>query len=263
MPFTLSHPAAVVPLARRGWCLSALVVGSMAPDFQYFMHLSTDERYSHTVPGVFLFCVPTGLIVLWMFHRLLKFPLIALLPAYHQQRLLPIARGFRFGPPRQCLSIIACLIVGAFSHLLWDSFTHANSPIVKHYAFLQTPLMHLPHSSLRLYALLQYMSSVGGALALICWYCAWLREAPGEPLPERVQLAPHVKVRLLVGMAVCTTVLGITWGLHDTPAVAGLLWIRRFVRYSVIASITSIYVELVLFSLYWHFVKQRRSDRWM
>ena len=38
MPLTIAHPAAVIPFARvrRGWAVpSALVIGSVAPDFAY------------------------------------------------------------------------------------------------------------------------------------------------------------------------------------------------------------------------------------
>ena len=50
MPFTLSHPAAVVPLTRRGLVLSALVVGSMTIDiaelliFSAFWQILTPGR---------------------------------------------------------------------------------------------------------------------------------------------------------------------------------------------------------------------------
>ncbi|MSQ59664.1 MAG: DUF4184 family protein [Betaproteobacteria bacterium] len=40
MPFTIAHPAAALPLLRplRGFgVLSALVIGSMTPDFPYFL----------------------------------------------------------------------------------------------------------------------------------------------------------------------------------------------------------------------------------
>jgi hypothetical protein len=36
MPFTLSHPAAVLPLAGTGFPVAALVAGSMAPDVPMF-----------------------------------------------------------------------------------------------------------------------------------------------------------------------------------------------------------------------------------
>src|SRR5581483_12465816 len=50
VPFTLAHPAAVLPLRRRGLVFSALVVGSMAPDFEYFFGLK--RPISHTMPGI-------------------------------------------------------------------------------------------------------------------------------------------------------------------------------------------------------------------
>ena len=39
MPFTLAHPVAVLPLARcRRVHFPAMVIGSLAPDFVYFLH---------------------------------------------------------------------------------------------------------------------------------------------------------------------------------------------------------------------------------
>jgi hypothetical protein len=36
MPFTLSHPAAVLPFVRRPFSAAALVAGAVAPDLPYF-----------------------------------------------------------------------------------------------------------------------------------------------------------------------------------------------------------------------------------
>lgn len=48
MPFTLSHPAAVIPLSRVKWLVpSAVLMGSMAPDFPYFLALSMGPRLLH------------------------------------------------------------------------------------------------------------------------------------------------------------------------------------------------------------------------
>jgi len=63
LPFTLAHPAAVLPLRRTGLVFSALVVGSMAPDFPYFLSVSDAIRWGHSTRGVFLFCLPFGLLV--------------------------------------------------------------------------------------------------------------------------------------------------------------------------------------------------------
>lgn len=45
MPFTISHAAAVLPFARffkRERVFSALVIGSMVPDFGYFQPVAPD-----------------------------------------------------------------------------------------------------------------------------------------------------------------------------------------------------------------------------
>lgn len=40
MPLTFAHPAAVLPFSRNSKYVNflALVLGSMAPDFEYFLH---------------------------------------------------------------------------------------------------------------------------------------------------------------------------------------------------------------------------------
>ena len=39
MPLTIAHPAAVLPFRHSRLPISALVIGSLAPDFEYFLHL--------------------------------------------------------------------------------------------------------------------------------------------------------------------------------------------------------------------------------
>lgn len=70
IPFTCSHPALIIPLRWYGFVLSALIIGSMAPDFEYFIRFSTTRTISHTIPGVFTFCLPAGFIVFLLYHKL-------------------------------------------------------------------------------------------------------------------------------------------------------------------------------------------------
>ncbi|HNH84716.1 MAG TPA: DUF4184 family protein, partial [Acidobacteriota bacterium] len=51
MPFTFCHPAIVIPVARRSHWLSPLVIGSMSPDFLYFLNFSTGHSFGHTFTG--------------------------------------------------------------------------------------------------------------------------------------------------------------------------------------------------------------------
>ena len=99
MPFTLAHPATVLALARTRLVFSALVIGSMAPDFPYLLALSTRAQFGHTLSGVFTFCLPAGLTVFWLFHRYLKAPLLARLPASHQECLRGVAGALDWGRP--------------------------------------------------------------------------------------------------------------------------------------------------------------------
>ncbi|MEV0803512.1 DUF4184 family protein [Kribbella sp. NPDC050281] len=47
MPFTLAHPAAVLPLVRRPLVASALVAGAVAPDLLYL-----DPIYRFATQGI-------------------------------------------------------------------------------------------------------------------------------------------------------------------------------------------------------------------
>src|SRR5690349_14740000 len=83
MPFTAAHPAAILPLAVRlsvPYGVSALAVGSMSPDFEYFLWRHAASTSGHSIDGLFVFCLPAGLIVLAAFHTLVKRPLALLLP---------------------------------------------------------------------------------------------------------------------------------------------------------------------------------------
>ena len=68
MPFTVSHAAAVLPLKNSRLPLAALMVGSMSPDFAYFLPAALSARTaSHSLPGIFLFCLPAGLCIWQLF----------------------------------------------------------------------------------------------------------------------------------------------------------------------------------------------------
>jgi Domain of unknown function (DUF4184) len=193
VPFTVAHAAVAPPMvraSRRRLVVSALVVGSMAPDFQSLAHLSSQRTFGHTVPGVFLFCLPVTLAVLVVWHRLVKRPLASLLPA----RFGPIAavadRPFAFGPGSRFLAICGAALLGSFSHILWDGFTHSNGFFVEH--------VHLLHRSIhwhrwRVYDALQYGCSLAALVYLGVWLHRWMQaqaQAPAAPVVAPVAPAP-------------------------------------------------------------------------
>ena len=55
MPFTLSHPALVLPLnllPKKWFSITGLVIGSMAPDLQAFFTDDADKTQTHTWWGI-------------------------------------------------------------------------------------------------------------------------------------------------------------------------------------------------------------------
>ena len=185
MPYPIAHPAAVLPLiAPMGrWAVpSALVIGSIVPDLWYFVPLAAREA-SHSAAGLFLFCLPVGLVGYLMFHALLKQPLVALLPA----RLAPFgARGI---PARPWAAVLLCLLVGAATHLAWDSFTHEEGWIVQAVPALQVQLFAIGAYPVRVYQLLQHASTLAGTGFVIWWAWRAYKRLPAAAGTEVFSLA--------------------------------------------------------------------------
>lgn len=204
IPYTLAHPAAIVPLHRllRGrTSLSALAIGSMAPDFPYFLG-GVSGPFSHSLPGFFLYCLPAGLVAYLLFHALLKQPSMALLPGVVASRL-PAPPGRRALPDTSFAVVTASLALGALTHLLWNGFTHADTAIVEHVAILNGVVGTLGDHELRLFEALQYGCSILGLGALACWIMRWIRRTPARAGNEahRLALVPRGSVFALMALA--------------------------------------------------------------
>ena len=182
MPFTISHAAAVLPLHRFTKArlpLAALMIGSMSPGFSYFLPGELALLPTHTLAGLFWFCLPVGLAAWLCFVWVLEEPTIALLPEAWHARINPSER--RVSAAAILFASVA-VVSGAASHVVWDSFTHGNSPVVAALPFLRVPVFEMGHEPYRLYRVLQHASSLVGMAVLFVW--AWrLRTASALQLP--------------------------------------------------------------------------------
>jgi hypothetical protein len=177
MPATFpSHAAAVLPLKlwRPGWFDGvALVVGSAAPDLAYPLVGFVSLPETHTLAGLFWFCLPVGLIATWLTRR--AAPLVA-------AHLPGSLRDYGvLGAVRHPWWItVTSLLLGALTHLFWDGFTHDPAGHGWAVGLIGYSWWHLA----------QGVSSVVGALVAI--WCLWrigrsraLRRWHGPP-PEVV-----------------------------------------------------------------------------
>lgn len=177
MPMTAAHPLAVLPLRKTRLDWTCLVIGSMSPDFLYFFQVKLASRFSHTWLGVFAFCLPVTLASAWLFHRLIKRPLVQVVPAALGSRLAPYAER----PWQLSWGCAAAALVGAVTHLLWDGFTHLDMWGPQHIAWLRYPL-HLPVAGYTYVCrVLQHGSTVVGLVALAI--LAWRTLARTQPRP--------------------------------------------------------------------------------
>jgi hypothetical protein len=178
MPFTVSHAAAVLPLRRYlpGLPLSAMVIGSMLPDFGFLIpHM--DRHLSHGFGGLFLFCLPMGWLVQWLFWRGLQGPLLDLAPRPLQRRLQTVL-GME---SRGLLHVSAALLLGALSHIVWDGFTHVDGFVAHAWPLLRHRLFVIGDELMLVCDVLQHASSALGLLVLAMYACRWFsRSSPGE-----------------------------------------------------------------------------------
>ena len=92
MPFTASHPMAVLPVVGRlRLDTTCLVIGAMAPDFEYFMNGRLLGSFGHTLIGIAAWGVPVTLISALVFHAILKWPLLAVAPRWFARRAASFA----------------------------------------------------------------------------------------------------------------------------------------------------------------------------
>ncbi len=120
MPFTFSHPAIILPLKklpRKYISMTGLIVGSIAPDFEYFLRMKS--KYSHTISGILWYDLPMGILLAFIFHNLIKEALINNMPLFFQSRFLNL-RDFNWNSyfKKNWYVVVVSIIIGICSHIL-------------------------------------------------------------------------------------------------------------------------------------------------
>jgi hypothetical protein len=181
MPFTVSHAAAVLPLRRLGrgrLPLAALMFGSMSPDYSYFLPGDLALLPTHSFSGLFWFCLPAGLLVWMLYVHLLEAPTLMLLPEPWRVRVAPSERRMTIAT-----LMFACvaIVIGAATHVVWDSFTHRWTPVVQALPVLRISLFKIGYGHVYVYKLLQHLSSLAGMIFLLIWAWRLRHAAPVRP----------------------------------------------------------------------------------
>jgi hypothetical protein len=221
MPFTISHTAVILPFARllaRWRLLSAVVIGAMVPDFRIFFP-GMPRVETHSAMALFTFCLPVGLLTYWVFQRLIKTPVVEVLPDG------PYARWHAFDAEAQLRSLrqwllAACGILGgAITHLVWDGFTHENGRGVRMFPVLDDSIIDIGRRHVPAVYVMQDLGSLVGLAAVIAMACYGLRQGRQAPIANR--LVPRTE-RIEWAMTFCMAAVALTlifygWGRLGPP----------------------------------------------
>ncbi|MDO5090875.1 MAG: DUF4184 family protein [Cardiobacteriaceae bacterium] len=170
MPFTLAHPAAVLPLARSRLHFPALVLGSMSPDFLYFLQGRPASGYGHTLMGCILLNLPLVVLLYALYRHVMAEVFWKHLPDALRVAPLPLRA---LSPWAAALRFALSAFLGMATHVFWDGFTHQGATFVDALPWLQATI-----SGLALYKWLQYGGGVLGLAAIAFFWRGQARRFP-------------------------------------------------------------------------------------
>lgn len=166
MPFTFAHPSIVLPLAKASkgrLSATGLIIGSMMPDFEYFIRFSLKSEISHTVFGMF-FCLPLAMYQAKAFHLVVRNQLIDAFPNFLYQRFVYYKEfDWREYKRNNRWWIYLSVLIGVLSHLVWDGFTHANTFITQGCPFGVNATADIGDLSIPLYKVMQHGGTLLGS----------------------------------------------------------------------------------------------------
>lgn len=247
MPFTLSHPAAVLPLfpwARDPIFLVSLVIGSLSPDFGYYTRMFGVATAAHSLVGSVLICMPSGLFALAVILVFRK-PLLFLMPSRFRDVISKLLTIPERRPVVLFLQICFWIWLGACTHILWDAFTHKTGWFVERSGFLQGTLLSFGGTAFPTYYLLQQISTVTGLTVVLVFI--FLRFRRGSPPPSR-RLA-DIRRYIFWSALILVSILGvlpIAW--RFAAQYEGLLRVRSLI-FQVGVMSGSVFMILVIISL--------------
>lgn len=208
MPFTFAHPAAILPLRRSRFLQTVpLIIGSLVPDVPYFFptRLGRALPDTHTLYGSFSICLPLGMALL-ILTLLLREPLTVLLGARARWICLRSIERFNARPLHWPIALLSILI-GSWTHIAWDSFTHQTGWTTARVAALSAPVSIFGWDTETSH-LLQYVSSVFGLVVLAIWFRSLVVRVPPARIADQARpqarwlvLALILFVALLIGVS--------------------------------------------------------------
>jgi len=169
MPFTFSHPAIILPLRylpKKWFSLTGLVIGSITPDFEYFIRMKIQSNYSHTFYGIFWFDLPLAILLSFIFYYFIRNALFYNLPYFIKQRVIDYtAFNWNSHFKQNWIIILISIIIGIASHLLWDGFTHNHGYFADQISLLKNNFNFFGNE-IPIWKIAQHLSTLIGGIVI-------------------------------------------------------------------------------------------------
>ena len=192
MPFTFAHPAAILPLRRFRFLQTVpLIIGSLVPDVPYYFPARITNRIfleTHTLYASFSVCLPLGMALL-ILTLLLREPLTVLLGARARWICLRSIERFTERPLHWPIALLSILI-GTWTHIAWDSFTHQTGWTTTRVAALSAPI------------------SVFGLVVLAIWFRRLVVRVPAAVIED--QSRPRASWLVLAMITLASMLIGVS-----------------------------------------------------
>ena len=150
--------------------------------------------------GVLIYCLVPSLLLLSIWYRWLEQPTLDLL--WLPQRPQAFAKQNYF-------LIIIGVLLGAYSHVLWDATSHSYGMFVTNSEFWKQKLLSLP-----LYKWNQYASGVIGLIILLIWYCSRVLRNRHNPYKGYLGIALAVYISNIVFFIALANII------HESDTIA-------------------------------------------
>ncbi|WP_138207666.1 DUF4184 family protein [Haloimpatiens lingqiaonensis] len=170
MPFTFAHPAAILPIKskwKKYFSFTGLILGSMAPDFEYFLHFKPFSTIGHCFSGFIFLDLPLCFVIAYIFHNIIKKPFINHCFSPLDQWYWYISeKRWNLNSIKKIIIFTYSCILGMITHVLWDGFTHTNGYFVTLIPLLNRKIQFI-NISFPIYKLLQHFSTFLGLIAIL------------------------------------------------------------------------------------------------
>lgn len=247
MPLTFAHPAAVLPFSRNSKYVNflALVLGSMSPDFEYFLRGKPSGEIGHTFIGFVTFNLPVVAVVYLIYQAYIHRTLFSHLPFFLQDTCTEKPSSSK---ALKAVVFLYSALFGMLTHIVWDSFTHINGFMVNKLAVL-TYTLQVFDRNIPVYKFLQHGSTFVGICAIVLYMCYRTAKYNGN----KGRGIKPVQKALYWG---CITLLSLLffslWYSFDPVPIElyGIIVVRV---------IDSVLVNLLIVSLYFKYLYRRKN----